>query len=62
MNALELVVRLVAGAALILTNGFFVAIEFALTRARQFTEEEFVGAGGQRVAPCLGDDRRVARN
>jgi hypothetical protein len=46
MNAPELVVRLVAGAALILTNGFFVAIEFALTRARQFTEEEFVGDGG----------------
>jgi CBS domain containing-hemolysin-like protein len=27
---------------LILANGFFVAIEFALTRARQFTEDEFV--------------------
>jgi CBS domain containing-hemolysin-like protein len=43
MNALELWVRLLAGVALILTNGFFVAIEFALTRARQFSEEEFVG-------------------
>jgi CBS domain containing-hemolysin-like protein len=43
MNSLEVAVRLVAGVALILTNGFFVAIEFALTRARQFTEEEFVG-------------------
>ncbi|WP_246987625.1 CNNM domain-containing protein [Halorientalis marina] len=43
MNTIELAIRLVAGLALILTNGFFVAIEFALTRARQFTESEFVG-------------------
>ena len=43
MNTLELTLRLVAGAGLILANGFFVAIEFALTRARQFTESEFVG-------------------
>ena len=45
MNGLEVGIRLVAGVLLILTNGFFVAIEFALTRARQFTEEEFVGDG-----------------
>ncbi|MFB6269074.1 MAG: hemolysin family protein [Halobacterium sp.] len=43
MNTVAVVVRLVAGVALILANGFFVAIEFALTRARQFTEDEFVG-------------------
>jgi len=43
MDTLEVVIRLVAGTALILTNGFFVAIEFALTRARQFTESEFIG-------------------
>ncbi|WP_336365216.1 hemolysin family protein [Halalkalicoccus salilacus] len=43
MVTLEVAARLVAGLLLILTNGFFVAIEFALTRARQFTEEEFVG-------------------
>ncbi len=42
MNAIEVIVRLLAGALLILTNGFFVAIEFALTRARQFSEDEFV--------------------
>ncbi len=42
MNALEVWARLIAGVGLILANGFFVAIEFALTRARQFTEEEFV--------------------
>jgi CBS domain containing-hemolysin-like protein len=45
MNTLELWIRLVAGVFLILTNGFFVAIEFALTRARQFSEAEFVGDG-----------------
>lgn len=43
MTPLELTLRLVAGLALILTNGFFVAIEFALTRARQFEKSEFVG-------------------
>jgi CBS domain containing-hemolysin-like protein len=45
VNTPELAFRLVAGIFLILTNGFFVAIEFALTRARQFTEDEFVGDG-----------------
>jgi CBS domain containing-hemolysin-like protein len=45
MNALEIGFRLVAGVFLILANGFFVAIEFALTRARQFSEEEFLGDG-----------------
>ena len=43
MNTIEIGGRLVAGILLILTNGFFVAIEFALTRARQYGEEEFVG-------------------
>jgi len=42
MNPLEVSLRLAAGLALILTNGFFVAIEFALTRARQFSKEEFI--------------------
>src|SRR6056297_1027445 len=45
MNSFEIGIRLVAGVLLILANGFFVAIEFALTRARQFTEDEFVGDG-----------------
>jgi IMP dehydrogenase len=45
MQPVEIAVRLLAGVALILANGFFVAIEFALTRARQFTESEFVGDG-----------------
>jgi len=43
METIVIVARLLAGLALILANGFFVAIEFGLTRARQFTEEEFVG-------------------
>src|SRR6056297_2683312 len=42
MTPLEIGFRLVAGVLLILANGFFVAIEFALTRARQFTEDEFI--------------------
>jgi len=42
VTPLELSVRLGAGLALILTNGFFVAIEFALTRARQFSKQEFI--------------------
>ena len=45
MNSFEIGIRLVAGVLLILANGFFVAIEFAQTRARQFSEEEFVGDG-----------------
>jgi CBS domain containing-hemolysin-like protein len=42
-TSVEIALRLVAGVLLILANGFFVAVEFALTRARQFTEDEFVG-------------------
>ncbi|MBX0322778.1 hemolysin family protein [Halomicroarcula sp. F13] len=45
MQPVEIAVRLLAGLGLILANGFFVAIEFALTRARQFTEGEFVNDG-----------------
>lgn len=41
MNALEIGIRLAAGLGLILANGFFVAIEFALTRVRQYPESEF---------------------
>jgi CBS domain containing-hemolysin-like protein len=41
MTPLEVTLRLVAGLVLILANGFFVAIEFALTRVRQYPESEF---------------------
>jgi CBS domain containing-hemolysin-like protein len=47
MSSLAIGARLVAGVLLILANGFFVAIEFALTRARQFTEDEFVDGDGR---------------
>ena len=49
MGSIEISLRLIAGVLLILANGFFVAIEFALTRARQYTEEEFVGPGLERA-------------
>ena len=41
MVSAEILLRLFAGLALILANGFFVAIEFALTRVRQYPESEF---------------------
>jgi CBS domain containing-hemolysin-like protein len=57
MNGFEVTLRLVAGVGLILANGFFVAIEFALTRARQFTRDEFVGgdASLERAWEMTGD-------
>jgi len=45
MTPTETIIRLIAGVLLILTNGFFVAIEFALTRARQYDRDEFIGDG-----------------
>ncbi|UPV76217.1 hemolysin family protein [Halorussus limi] len=47
MGTAQIGLRLIAGLLLILANGFFVAIEFALTRARQFTEAEFVDGDSQ---------------
>ena len=49
MNGLELALRLSAGLLLILANGFFVAIEFALTRVRQYPQSEFDVPGLQRA-------------
>jgi CBS domain containing-hemolysin-like protein len=43
------VLRLFAGIALLLSNGFFVTTEFALTRVRQFPESEFRDAGLDRA-------------
>ena len=40
----EIVLRLLAGVALVLANGFFVTTEFALTRLRQFPREEIEGS------------------
>ncbi|RDI72378.1 CNNM domain-containing protein [Halopelagius longus] len=42
-------VRLLAGVLLILANGFFVAIEFALTRVRQYPASEFDEPGLRRA-------------
>ncbi|GAA0232546.1 CNNM domain-containing protein [Halobaculum roseum] len=49
MNGLELTFRLIAGLLLILANGFFVAIEFALTRVRQYPRSEFDVPGLRRA-------------
>ncbi|WP_181691283.1 CNNM domain-containing protein [Natronomonas sp. LN261] len=49
MDGLEVSLRLAAGGVLILTNGFFVAIEFALTRVRQYPESEFDTPGLRRA-------------
>ncbi|GGJ14055.1 hypothetical protein GCM10008995_24920 [Halobellus salinus] len=48
MNGLEVALRLLAGVGLILANGFFVAIEFGLTRVRQYAESEFDEPGLRR--------------
>ncbi|RLM56766.1 HlyC/CorC family transporter [Halobellus sp. Atlit-31R] len=55
MNGLEVTLRLVAGLALILVNGFFVAIEFALTRVRQYPESEFDKPGLRRAWEMTDD-------
>jgi IMP dehydrogenase len=55
MQPVEIALRLLAGLALILANGFFVAIEFALTRARQYTESEFDEPGLRRAWEMTDD-------
>ncbi len=47
--------RLIAGAGLILANAFFVAIEFALTRVRQYPESEFDQPGLRRAWEMTSD-------
>jgi len=46
MSSLVTVGRLLGGVVLLLANGFFVGIEFAMTRVRQFPESEFQGHRG----------------
>ncbi|WP_247730759.1 CNNM domain-containing protein [Halovivax limisalsi] len=41
METVEIVARILAGVGLIGINAYFVAVEFALTRTRQFPESEF---------------------
>ena len=50
MSTVEITVRLVAGVALVVANAFFVVTEFALTRLRQFSEDEVQAAGGLELA------------
>jgi CBS domain containing-hemolysin-like protein len=50
MAELATVLRLFGGVALLLSNGYFVAIEFAMTRVRQFDEAEFQDHRGLRRA------------
>lgn len=47
MPPIELTLRLIAGILLILVNAFLVAVEFGLTRARQYPKEEFVDSGSR---------------
>jgi CBS domain containing-hemolysin-like protein len=58
VDALEIGGRLLAGVALILANGFFVAIEFALTRVRQYPESAF-DEPGLRRAWAMTEDLEV---
>ncbi|MFP4633321.1 MAG: CNNM domain-containing protein [Halobacteriales archaeon] len=51
----ETALRLLGGVLLILANGFFVAIEFALTRARQYPAEEFDEPGLRRAWEMTDD-------
>lgn len=44
MSTTEIVVRILGGAALIFVNAFFVSVEFALTRLRQFDKSEIDGS------------------
>ncbi len=55
MGTVEVASRLVAGVGLILANGFFVAIEFALTRARQYSADEFDDPGLRRAWEMTDD-------
>ncbi|WP_338728716.1 hemolysin family protein [Haladaptatus sp. DJG-WS-42] len=45
MSEFTTALRLVGGLVLLLANAFFVTTEFSLTRVRQFSREEFSGAG-----------------
>lgn len=51
--------RLIAGIILLASNGFFVGTEFALTRVRQFSEEEFQKNRGLRKAWEMTDQLEI---
>ncbi|WP_126664304.1 CNNM domain-containing protein [Haloterrigena salifodinae] len=55
MDPFEIGLRLLAGIGLILANAFFVAIEFALTRVRQYPESAFDEPGLRRAWEMTDD-------
>jgi len=55
MTPLEIGLRIAAGLFLILVNAYFVAIEFALTRLRQYPESEFDTPGLRRAWEMTDD-------
>ncbi|MFC3959448.1 CNNM domain-containing protein [Halovivax cerinus] len=56
MEPIEIVARIIAGVGLILINAYFVAVEFALTRTRQFPKSEFDADPKLRRAWKMTDD------
>lgn len=50
MGTLEFFVRFISGLFLLMMNGVFVTTEFAMTRLRQFDEEEFKESSSLRLA------------
>ncbi len=54
MNPLQ-ILRLVGGLVLLASNGFFVTTEFALTRVRQFDEDQFTGSSALKLAWDMTD-------
>jgi CBS domain containing-hemolysin-like protein len=59
MGTLEIVIRLIAGVALVLANAMFVAVEFSLTRLRQFPEDQFQESAALRRAWDMTDRLEV---
>ncbi len=55
MTPLEISLRVAAGLFLIIINAYFVAIEFALTRVRQYPESEFDTPGLRRAWEMTND-------
>jgi len=50
MPTVEVLIRIFGGLGLLAANAFFVSVEFAMTRVRQFPEEEFQESAGLRRA------------
>jgi len=59
MGSYEIVLRLLAGVILILSNAFFVAIEFALTRLRQFGKKEIPDTPGAQRAWKMTEELEI---